>query len=39
MSGTSVPGGLPAPNTNFQGVAQPEVGLIVKFDSSVEPVA
>jgi len=28
------PGGLPAPNTNFQGIAQPEVGLIVKFDGS-----
>src|SRR6185369_3027316 len=29
---TTYPGGLPAPNTNFQGVAQPEVGLIVRFD-------
>jgi YVTN family beta-propeller protein len=28
----SFPGGLPAPNTNFQGVQQPETGLIVKFD-------
>jgi YVTN family beta-propeller protein len=32
VSGTSYPGGLPAPNTNFQGVAQPEVGLIVRFN-------
>ncbi len=30
--GTTVPGGLPAPNTNVQGLAQPEVGLIVKFN-------
>ena len=30
-----MPGGLPAPNTNFQGTAQPEVGLIVKFNNSV----
>ena len=26
------PGGLPAPNTNADGVPGPEVGLIVKFD-------
>jgi YVTN family beta-propeller protein len=32
VSGRSYPGGLPAPNTNFQGVAQPEVGLIVRFN-------
>jgi YVTN family beta-propeller protein len=32
VSGTSYPGGLPAPNTNFQGAAQPEVGLIVRFN-------
>ncbi len=30
VSGTAYPGGLPAPNTNFQGVPQPEVGLIVR---------
>jgi DNA-binding beta-propeller fold protein YncE len=30
--GSSMPGGLPAPNTNFDGTPQPEVGLIVKFD-------
>jgi YVTN family beta-propeller protein len=33
VSGTSYPGGLPPPNTNFQGVPQPEVGLIVRFNS------
>jgi DNA-binding beta-propeller fold protein YncE len=27
-------GGLPFPNTNFQGIHQPEVGLIVKYDGS-----
>ncbi len=30
--GTFMPGGLPAPNTNFQGFPAPEVGLIVRFD-------
>jgi DNA-binding beta-propeller fold protein YncE len=34
VSGSVMPGGLPAPNTNFQGVSQPEVGLIVKFDGA-----
>jgi DNA-binding beta-propeller fold protein YncE len=28
------PGGLPPPNTNFQGIAGPEVGLIVKFNGT-----
>ncbi len=28
------PGGLPAPNVNVQGVPQPEVGLIVKFNGA-----
>ncbi|MGH7893896.1 MAG: YncE family protein, partial [Candidatus Binatia bacterium] len=32
ISGVTYPGGLPAPNTNFQGVTGPETGLIVKFD-------
>jgi DNA-binding beta-propeller fold protein YncE len=32
VSGTVMPGGLPAPNTNFLGVAGPETGLIVKFN-------
>jgi YVTN family beta-propeller protein len=30
--GFTMPGGLPAPNTNFAGTPQPETGLIVKFD-------
>jgi len=34
VSGTQYPGGLPAPNTNFQGVPQPEVGLIVRLNQS-----
>jgi YVTN family beta-propeller protein len=34
VDGLSVPGGLPLPNTNFQLIAQPEVGLIVKFDGT-----
>src|SRR5262249_24341332 len=33
LGGTSYPGGLPAPNANVQGTAQPEVGLIVRFDN------
>jgi DNA-binding beta-propeller fold protein YncE len=28
----TMPGGLPAPNTNFQGINAPETGLIVRFD-------
>ncbi len=28
------PGGLPPPNANFQDIAGPEVGLIVKFDGA-----
>jgi DNA-binding beta-propeller fold protein YncE len=35
VGGSMMPGGLPAPNTNFQGTQQPETGLIVKFDESV----
>ena len=30
--GSTMPGGLPAPNANFQSVAGPETGLIVRFD-------
>lgn len=30
--GTQVPGGLPGPSTNHEGIAAPETGLIVKFD-------
>src|SRR5262249_10639691 len=32
VAGTLRPGGLPAPNTNFQGTPGPETGLIVRFD-------
>jgi len=32
FNGLSMPGGLPAPNSNFEGVPQPEVGLIVKLN-------
>lgn len=32
LFGSTMPGGLPAPNTNFSGRPQPEVGLIVRFD-------
>jgi DNA-binding beta-propeller fold protein YncE len=32
VSGAFIPGGLPAPNTNFEGIAQPETGLIVRFN-------
>src|SRR5262245_51244951 len=33
VGGTTMPGGLPAPNTNFQGTTGPETGLIVKFNA------
>ncbi len=32
IHGTTVPGGLPAPNANFQGSKGPETGLIVKYN-------
>ena len=32
VDGVDMPGGLPAPNVNVDGVPQPEVGLIAKFD-------
>ena len=32
--GSVMPGGLPRPNTNFQGTQGPETGLIVKFNAS-----
>ena len=32
FNGQTMPGGLPAPNDNFQGVGGPETGLIVKFN-------
>ena len=34
LNGQAVPGGNPGPATNFQGIAAPEVGLIVKFNNS-----
>ena len=32
--GGEAAGGVPGPNTNFQGVPAPEVGIIVKFDGT-----
>ena len=32
VSGFTMPGGLPAPNMNFEGTPGPETGLIVKFN-------
>ena len=29
-----MPGGLPSPNANLEGVAQPETGLVVRFDDA-----
>lgn len=31
-NGAEFPGGLPEPTTNFEGIAQPERGLIVRYD-------
>jgi YVTN family beta-propeller protein len=31
--GSIMPGGLPAPNSNFQSIPGPETGLIVRFDA------
>lgn len=33
-----LPGGLPGPNTNAQGIAAPETGLILKWDPNAGPV-
>ncbi len=35
-AGVTSPGGLPAPRTNHQGTAGPEVGLIVRYDEDSE---
>jgi len=35
VAGQQVPGGLPAPNVNFEGIAAPETGLIVKYDTAL----
>jgi YVTN family beta-propeller protein len=32
VGGTTYPGGLPPPNTNFEGTTHPETGLVVKFN-------
>ncbi len=34
VGGFTMPGGLPAPNVDADGVYQPEVGLIVKYDEA-----
>jgi DNA-binding beta-propeller fold protein YncE len=34
VNGSIMPGGLPAPNTNFAGTPGPETGLIVRFDEA-----
>jgi YVTN family beta-propeller protein len=34
VSGSIMPGGLPAPNTDFEGTPGPETGLIVRFDQA-----
>ncbi len=36
VSGAFIPGGLPAPNMNFQGIPAPETGLIVRFDGDTQ---
>ena len=36
VGGLQVPGGLPAPNVNHENEPQPEVGLIVKYDTEVD---
>ncbi len=35
FNGVTFPGGLPEPNENFQGIPQPEEGLIVRYDSTL----
>jgi DNA-binding beta-propeller fold protein YncE len=34
VEGVTMPGGLPAPNVDADGVPQPEVGLIARFDAA-----
>ncbi|MEM6927150.1 MAG: hypothetical protein AAF602_09490 [Myxococcota bacterium] len=36
VDGTPMPGGNPGPSTNFDGDPAPEVGLIVKYDDTVD---
>lgn len=34
IDGQEIPGGLPGPNVNFEGVEQPHTGLIVRWDEA-----
>ncbi|HYD47769.1 MAG TPA: hypothetical protein VEB21_05450, partial [Terriglobales bacterium] len=34
LAGGNVPGGLPGPSTNHEGITAPEVGLIVKYNNA-----
>jgi DNA-binding beta-propeller fold protein YncE len=34
VDGFTMPGGLPPPNTNFEGIPQPETGLLVKYNAA-----
>ena len=34
VGGVTMPGGLPGPDTNVDGVARPETGLVVKFNAT-----
>jgi YVTN family beta-propeller protein len=36
VRGTVMPGGLPGPDTNVEGVARPETGLIVKYNPETD---
>jgi YVTN family beta-propeller protein len=36
VRGVTMPGGLPAPNTNFEGIPAPETGLIVRFNPDTQ---
>ncbi len=36
MFGTALPGGLPAPNANSEGIRGPETGLIVRFNPATQ---
>ena len=36
QNGITLPGGLPGPNTNFEGKQAPDTGLVVKFNNSTQ---
>lgn len=36
VAGRTMPGGLPPPNTDAQGIPAPEVGLIVKYNATLD---